>query len=148
MNQTLKNKLQDIVEEAATAQVKEETTSNLRSRDVGAPITLRSFAHTDWKRRNGCLPVGYSGQEALSREQCVMSTESWKFNQKTRPLLGYNTIKSEATAECETLHLHSNSYLHNGRRNVRSSVSCAVCPGGCVTVQYHSCKNRCFLLGP
>jgi hypothetical protein len=28
-----------------------------------------------WKRRNGDMPVGYSGQAALRREQCDMMAE-------------------------------------------------------------------------
>jgi hypothetical protein len=47
------------VEEPATAQAKEETTSSLRARYVGALANLKSFACTDWKRRNGGKPVGY-----------------------------------------------------------------------------------------
>jgi hypothetical protein len=110
------------VEEPDAAKAKEETTSSLRARDVGALNTLR-------------------------REQCVMSTESWKFNQKRCPLLGYSTIKSEATEKRETLCLRSNGYSYNSRRTVRSSIFCVVCLGSCMTVQYHSCKKICFLLG-
>jgi hypothetical protein len=93
-HQTPKNELQDAGEEPATSQAKEETTSSLRARNEGALTTLGSFAHTDWKRRNGCSPVGCEAQADLRREECVMSIESWKFNQKRCPLLGYSIIKS------------------------------------------------------
>jgi hypothetical protein len=46
-----KNECQAIVEESAPIQTKEETTSSLRARDVGAPATLRSFARTDRKKK-------------------------------------------------------------------------------------------------
>jgi hypothetical protein len=74
--QDSKNECQDIVEEPTTAHVKEETTHSLRARDVAALVTLGSFFWTDQKRRNGSMPVGYSGQAVLKREQCGMSAES------------------------------------------------------------------------
>jgi hypothetical protein len=69
------NEYYDIAEEPATTQVKEETTRSLRARDVQAPATLRTFTHTERKRRNGSRPVGYSGQAALKRKQCNITTE-------------------------------------------------------------------------
>jgi hypothetical protein len=66
---------QVIVEGPATAQAKEETTHTWSARDVGAPVTLGSFACTDRKRMNGGTPVGYSGRAALRREQCDITEE-------------------------------------------------------------------------
>jgi hypothetical protein len=37
------------MEEPATAQMDEETTSSLRAIDVGASTTLGIFAHTNWR---------------------------------------------------------------------------------------------------
>jgi hypothetical protein len=54
-HQTLKNKLQDIVEEPATIQVKEETAHSLRASDVGALVTVGSSARTDQKKMAICL---------------------------------------------------------------------------------------------
>jgi hypothetical protein len=51
--QDSKNECQNIVEEPATAQTKEETTHSLRARGVGAPTTLGSFAPTNRKRNDG-----------------------------------------------------------------------------------------------
>jgi hypothetical protein len=39
------------VEESTTAQAKEEATSSLSARDVGASTILGTSARTDWKRR-------------------------------------------------------------------------------------------------
>jgi hypothetical protein len=39
----------DIMEGFAPSEMKEETTSSLRARDVGALITLRTSVCTDWK---------------------------------------------------------------------------------------------------
>jgi hypothetical protein len=52
----LKNECQDIVEELATARVKEETTHSWNVRDVGAGATLGSFACTDRKIRKVVCP--------------------------------------------------------------------------------------------
>jgi hypothetical protein len=58
--QDSKNKCQNIVEEPATAQTKEEIEHNLRAMDVGALITLGTFAHTDRKKDLYCLhPMVY-----------------------------------------------------------------------------------------
>jgi hypothetical protein len=67
--QDLKNECQNIVEELATAEMKEETVHSLRARDIEMPATVRSFVCTDQERRNGGTPVGHSGQIALKREQ-------------------------------------------------------------------------------
>jgi hypothetical protein len=39
------------VEEPITSQVKEETASSLKARDVRASTTLGTFARTDWKKK-------------------------------------------------------------------------------------------------
>jgi hypothetical protein len=44
-------------------------------------------------------------------------------------------------------HQLNNSYSRNSR-TVRSSVFCAVRASGCMTVQHHSCKQRCTSRGP
>jgi hypothetical protein len=49
---------QDIVEELATAQEKEETAHSVRDGDVGAQAILGSFAFSQ-KRRNGGKSVCY-----------------------------------------------------------------------------------------
>jgi hypothetical protein len=75
-HQDSKNKCQNVAEELATTQVKEETTHSWRARDVGTPATFGSSACTDRKRKNANTPVGYFGRAALRREKCGMSTES------------------------------------------------------------------------
>jgi hypothetical protein len=65
--QDLKNEWQDLVEEPAAAQAKEETAHSLRDGDVGAQIR---------KEENGTTSIDYSGWIALRREQSGMSTES------------------------------------------------------------------------
>jgi hypothetical protein len=59
------------MEGSAPSEIKEETAHRLIIRDKGVPpATLRIFASTDWKRRNGGMLVGHSGRIALRREQC------------------------------------------------------------------------------
>jgi hypothetical protein len=58
----VENECKDIVEEPTIAQAKEETTSSLRVRDIGASISLRAFACTDQKKMMVHLePLGTSG---------------------------------------------------------------------------------------
>jgi hypothetical protein len=73
--------------------------------------------------------------------------EIWHGEWKMHLLLGYGTIKSDATMEHETLRQRSNSYSRNNRRTVGSGVFCAVRLGGYMTKEYRSCKKMCFLLG-
>jgi hypothetical protein len=46
-----KNECYNILEESATTQMEEETTSSLRARDVGALTTLRTFARIVQQRK-------------------------------------------------------------------------------------------------
>jgi hypothetical protein len=49
---------------------RKKTSHSLRAKDVGAQVTVRSYAHSNRKRRNGSMPVGHLGRIALRREQC------------------------------------------------------------------------------
>jgi hypothetical protein len=66
---------------------------------------------------------------------------------ETRNSLTRRHIHWYVTAQCVPCQ-RSNAYSCNNRRAVGTGVYFAVLPGGCVTVQYSSCKKRCFLLGP
>jgi hypothetical protein len=61
------------VRKAPAAQLEEDTAHSLRTRNVGAPVTLGSFARTDQKGRNDSKPVVYSGQVALRDEKYGLS---------------------------------------------------------------------------
>jgi hypothetical protein len=50
------------VEGSVSSKTKAEINNNsLRAMDVGALTTLGTFALTDQKKKNDCMPVGYSG---------------------------------------------------------------------------------------
>jgi hypothetical protein len=63
------------MEEPATTQAKEEATSSLRVREIGASTTLGTSARTDRKGRNCGRPILYSGRAALKKEQRDIITE-------------------------------------------------------------------------
>jgi hypothetical protein len=54
--QTSEDECQDVMEESATTKIEQETASNIRARDVGAPATLGSFARTVGKEDVGGTP--------------------------------------------------------------------------------------------
>jgi hypothetical protein len=74
-----KNECQDTVEEPATAKAKEETTSCLRTRDVGALTTLRSMTCTDWqiKRRYACRLLDTSSLKEGAMWHVCRKPELW-----------------------------------------------------------------------
>jgi hypothetical protein len=91
--QNSKNECHDIMEELASTQMEEETTSSLRTRDVGALATLRSFARTIKKDDGGTpgpgrtLSGNCSGQAPLRREQLERITMKTKLQgRKVRPI--------------------------------------------------------------
>jgi hypothetical protein len=86
------------VVEPPTTQTKEEATSRLRARDVGAPTTLGTFAYTEWKRRIMVVHLDqltpYQGATRDKWPEGVSSKSSWRvitmrterWGRKVRPI--------------------------------------------------------------